>query len=224
MTRVLLVDDHPVVLRGLSSLIASDEGLELIGVAGTVAEAIALAVAPDVAVIDLHLPDGDGIRLGAELKARWPELRVLILTMNADSNSVVRSLGAGLDGYLLKDADPEELLSAIHSAANGLLVLGRGASEAVVRATYRRPAPMRWPSWTRGRLRSSRCSSMGSPRRRWRPGSSWRRKPSSTASPTSWASSASTTGRRPSRWAGLPVSGADDTRATDDASRSVASR
>jgi len=140
MTRVLLVDDHPVVLRGLSSLIASDEGLEIIGVAGTVAEAIALAVAPDVAVIDLHLPDGDGIRLGAELKARWPELRVLILTMNADSNSVVRSLGAGLDGYLLKDADPEELLSAIHSAANGLLVLGRGASEAVVRATISAPS------------------------------------------------------------------------------------
>ena len=140
MTRVLLVDDHPVVLRGLSSLIASDEGLELIGVAGTVGEAIALAVAPDVAVIDLHLPDGDGIRLGAELKARWPELRVLILTMNADSNSVVRSLGAGLDGYLLKDADPEELLSAIHSAANGLLVLGRGASEAVVRATISAPS------------------------------------------------------------------------------------
>ena len=140
MTRVLLVDDHPVVLRGLSSLIASDEGLELIGVAGTVAEAIAQAVAPDVAVIDLHLPDGDGIRLGAELKARWPELRVLILTMNADSNSVVRSLGAGLDGYLLKDADPEELLSAIHSAANGLLVLGRGASEAVVRATISAPS------------------------------------------------------------------------------------
>lgn len=140
MTRVLLVDDHPVVLRGLSSLIASDEGLELIGVAGTVAEAIALAVAPDVAVIDLHLPDGDGIRLGAELKARWPELRVLILTMNADSNSVVRSVGAGLDGYLLKDADPEELLSAIHSAANGLLVLGRGASEAVVRATRSAPS------------------------------------------------------------------------------------
>jgi DNA-binding NarL/FixJ family response regulator len=140
MTRVLLVDDHPVVLRGLSSLIASDEGLELIGVAGTVAEAIALAMAPDVAVIDLHLPDGDGIRLGAELKARWPELRVLILTMNADSNSVVRSLGAGLDGYILKDADPEELLSAIHSAANGLLVLGRGASEAVVRATISAPS------------------------------------------------------------------------------------
>ncbi len=139
MTRVLIVDDHPVVLRGLSSLIASDEGLEIIGVAGTVAEAIALAGVPDVAVIDLHLPDGDGIRLGAELKARWPELRVLILTMNADSNSVVRSVGAGLDGYLLKDADPEELLSAIHSAANGLLVLGRGASEAVVRVTASAP-------------------------------------------------------------------------------------
>ena len=139
MTRVLLVDDHPVVLRGLSSLIASDDGLAIVGVAATVAEAIALDVEPDVAVVDLHLPDGDGINLGSELKTRWPKLRVLILTMNADSNSVVRSLGAGLDGYILKDADPEELLSAIHSAATGSLVLGRGASEAVVRATAAAP-------------------------------------------------------------------------------------
>ena len=139
MTRVLLVDDHPVVLRGLASLIASDAGLALVGAAGSVAEAIALDGKPEVAVVDLHLPDGDGINLGIVLKARWPELRVLILTMNADSNSVVRSLGAGLDGYILKDADPEELLSAIHSAATGSLVLGRGASEAVVRATASAP-------------------------------------------------------------------------------------
>lgn len=139
MTRVLLVDDHPVVLRGLASLIASDDGLALVGAAGSVAEAIALDGKPEVAVVDLHLPDGDGINLGIVLKARWPELRVLILTMNADSNSVVRSLGAGLDGYILKDADPEELLAAIHSAATGSLVLGRGASEAVVRATASAP-------------------------------------------------------------------------------------
>lgn len=139
MTRVLVVDDHPVVLRGLASLIAADEALALVGTARSVAEALALDGDPDVAVVDLHLPDGDGIDLGGILKARWPGLRVLVLTMNADSNSVVRSLGAGLDGYLLKDADPEELLSAIHSAATGSLVLGSGASEAVVRATTSAP-------------------------------------------------------------------------------------
>lgn len=139
MTRVLLVDDHPVVLRGLASLIASDEALALVGAARSVAEALALDQDPDVAVVDLHLPDGDGIDLGGVLKARWPGLRVLVLTMNADSNSVVRSLGAGLDGYLLKDAEPEELLSAIHAAATGSLVLGSGASEAVVRATASAP-------------------------------------------------------------------------------------
>jgi DNA-binding NarL/FixJ family response regulator len=139
MTRVLVVDDHPVVLSGLASLIATDDRLTLVGAAGSLAEAIALAGEPDVAVIDLHLPDGDGINLGSVLKARWPQLRVLILTMNADSNSVVRSLGAGLDGYVLKDAHPEELLFAIHSAATGSLVLGRGASEAVVHATASAP-------------------------------------------------------------------------------------
>lgn len=139
MTRVLLVDDHPIVLRGLSSLIATDPGLELVGVAGSFAEAVALDAEPDVAVIDLHLPDGDGIKLGGELKSRWPKLRVLILTMNADSNSVVRSLGAGLDGYLIKDGDPEELLNAIHSASTGSLVLGSGAGDAVVSATKAAP-------------------------------------------------------------------------------------
>lgn len=139
MTRVLVVDDHPVVLQGLASLIESDTGLTLMGAAGSAGEAVAFVEEPDVAVLDLHLPDGDGITLGRMLKSRWPRLRVLILTMNADSNSVVRSLGAGLDGYVLKDADPEELLSAIHAAATGSLVLGSGASEAVVRATASAP-------------------------------------------------------------------------------------
>lgn len=135
MIRVLVVDDHPVVLQGLASLIASDDQLTLVHAAGSAGEAATIDEEPDVAVLDLHLPDGDGISLGRTLKARWPQVRVLILTMNADSNSVVRSLGAGLDGYVLKDAHPEELLSAIHSAATGSLVLGSGASEAVVRAT-----------------------------------------------------------------------------------------
>ena len=61
---------------------------------------------PDVAVVDLQLPDGDGIQLGTDLKRRWPDVRVLVLTMSTDSHAVVRSVGAGLDGYLLKDADP----------------------------------------------------------------------------------------------------------------------
>ena len=139
MTRVLLVDDHPIVLSGLSALVESDDGLELVAVARTAAEARDIAAEPDVAVIDLDLPDGDGIELGGTLKRTWPDLRVVVLTMHADDQAVIRSIGAGLDGYLLKDSDPEDLLAAIHTAARGALVLGRGASDAVVAAAASAP-------------------------------------------------------------------------------------
>jgi DNA-binding NarL/FixJ family response regulator len=139
MTRVLLVDDHPIVLSGLSALVESDDGLELVAAARTPAEARDVTAEPDVAVIDLDLPDGDGIELGGALKRTWPELRVVVLTMHADDQAVIRSIGAGLDGYLLKDSDPEDLLAAIHTAARGALVLGRGASDAVVAAAASAP-------------------------------------------------------------------------------------
>ena len=139
MTRVMLVDDHPIVLSGLSALVESEDGLELVAVARTAAEARDVTAEPDVAVVDLGLPDGDGIELGAALKRTWPALRIIVLTMHADDRAVIRSLGAGLDGYLLKDCDPEDVLAAIHTAARGALVLGRGASGAVVAAAASAP-------------------------------------------------------------------------------------
>jgi DNA-binding NarL/FixJ family response regulator len=139
MTRVLVVDDHPIVLSGLVALVESEDGLELVGTARTVADALDTQTRPDVAVVDLRLPDGDGIDLGTALKRRWPELRVVVLTMHADDDAVVRCLGSGLDGYLLKDSDPEDVLTAIHSAARGTLVLGRGAAAPVVAAAAAAP-------------------------------------------------------------------------------------
>jgi DNA-binding NarL/FixJ family response regulator len=139
MIKVMLVDDHPIVLSGLSALVQSDDALHLTATAGTVDQALAVTDQPDVAVVDLELPDGDGIQLGAALKQRWPDLRVVVLTMHADDQAVMRSLGSGLDGYLLKDSDPEEVLRAIHSAARGTLVLGKGAAGAVVAAAAAAP-------------------------------------------------------------------------------------
>lgn len=139
MTTVLLVDDHPIVLSGLSALVESEDGLELVATARTAAEARAVTTPPDVAVVDLELPDGDGIELGATLKRTWPRVRVVVLTMHADDEAVIRSLAAGLDGYLLKDSDPEDVLSALHTAARGALVLGKGASQAVVAAAASAP-------------------------------------------------------------------------------------
>jgi DNA-binding NarL/FixJ family response regulator len=134
MIGVLLVDDHPIVLSGLSALVQSDDGLKLLAAARSVAEASAVLAIPDVALVDLDLPDGDGISLGVILKSRWPAVRVVVLTMHADDQAVMRSVGAGLDGYLLKDADPEDILAAIHTVARGTMVLGRGATAAVVAA------------------------------------------------------------------------------------------
>jgi DNA-binding NarL/FixJ family response regulator len=132
--RVLVVDDHPIVLAGLTALVESDVDLEIIGAARSAAEAVAVTAEPDVALLDLQLPDGDGISLGATLKQRWPRVRVVVFTMHVDDQSVIRSLGSGLDGYLLKDSDPDDVLAAIHSVAHGTLVLGRGAQAAVVAA------------------------------------------------------------------------------------------
>ncbi len=137
MIRVLVVDDHPVVLAGLSALIDADPLLAVFACLASVGEVRSLMETtthdePDVCVLDLQLPDGDGISLGALLKRRWPQTRVLVLTMASDPGAVIRTLGAGLDGYLLKDADPAELRTAIHAVAQGSTVLGRGASGPVV--------------------------------------------------------------------------------------------
>ncbi len=139
MTRVLLVDDHPIVLSGLSALVESEDGLDLVATATGVVACLDLEDEADVAVVDLRLPDGDGIELGVRLKQRWPQLRVVVLTMQADDDAVMRALGSGLDGYLLKDSHPEEVLAAIHSAARGTLVLGRGAAAPVVAAASTAP-------------------------------------------------------------------------------------
>jgi DNA-binding NarL/FixJ family response regulator len=139
--KVMVVDDHPIVLEGLSALIDSDGDLELVAAARTATEALTVATEPDVALLDLHLPDSDGISLGATLKRRWPQLRVVVFTMHADDQFVIRSLGSGLDGYLLKDSDPDDVLAAIHSAAHGSLVIGRGAQAAVVAAAAAAPQP-----------------------------------------------------------------------------------
>jgi DNA-binding NarL/FixJ family response regulator len=139
--RVLVVDDHPIVLAGLSALVESDNDLELVAAARSAADALAVAAEPNIALLDLRLPDGDGISLGIALKRRWPRLRVLVFTMHADDVSVIRSLSSGLDGYILKDSDPDDVLAAIHSAAHGALVLGRGVQAAVVAAAVAAPQP-----------------------------------------------------------------------------------
>lgn len=133
MISVVVIDDHPVVLAGLSAMIGGDPRMEVIGTSGDAEHALALPSEPqpDVCVVDLHLPDGDGIDLAIHLRQRWPNTRIAILTMSQDPAMVLRSLAEGVDSFLLKDAPPRELLDAILATANGSVVLSAGASESV---------------------------------------------------------------------------------------------
>lgn len=141
MIGVLVVDDHPVVLAGLAALVGADPGMQVLATAGTATDALALPddPAPDICVLDLHLPDGDGVTLGLELRRRWPSTRLVILTMSREPVTVLRSLADGIDSYLLKDAPPNELLGAIRATAAGAVVLSSGASQSVRVAASRVP-------------------------------------------------------------------------------------
>ena len=103
--RVFLMDDHEVVRRGLSDLISSEPGMEVVGDAGTCAEGLQgiLVKRPDVAVLDVRLPDGSGIEVCRDLRALAPEINVLMLTSYADDEALLSAVLAGAHGYVLKD-------------------------------------------------------------------------------------------------------------------------
>ena len=123
--RLLLCDDHAVVRAGLRALLSSADGIEVVGEAGSGEEALALAarVRPDVVLMDLQLGDGmDGVTATRELTA-GDGPRVLVLTMFDTDADITRAVEAGATGYLLKAERPEELFTAIHSAASGRTAL-----------------------------------------------------------------------------------------------------
>ncbi len=118
---VVLVDDHEIVRRGVRDLLSTDPGIEVVGEAGTVAEALLVvpALKPDVAVLDVRLPDGDGVTLCRELRATMPDLRVLMLTSFADDDALYDAILAGAAGYVLKRIQGDELLDAVREVGRG---------------------------------------------------------------------------------------------------------
>ncbi|MER3544522.1 MAG: DNA-binding response regulator [Chloroflexota bacterium] len=123
--RVLLVDDHAVVRTGLRMLLESEPEMEIAGEAGTAQEALALVtkLTPDVVLMDIGLPDLSGIDATQEIKRRAPQAAVVALTIYEDEEYFFKMLQAGASGYVPKRAAPEELLTAIRTAAAGEVYL-----------------------------------------------------------------------------------------------------
>jgi two-component system, NarL family, response regulator DevR len=133
--RLLLVDDHEVVRAGLRALLTGIENMEIVGEAGTVAEAVSEAarLAPEVILMDLRLPDGTGIDACREILSSAPRTRILFVTSYSDEQAVMSTVLAGAAGYVLKDIDHRTLVAAIRDAAAGRAILDPRITDPVVR-------------------------------------------------------------------------------------------
>ena len=134
MTRVLLADDDAPMRAGLAAVLSSDPSIELVGEAATGREAIALARRrrPDVILMDVRMPDLDGIAATRELSATLPSARVLILTTFEEDDYIFGGLRAGASGFLLKRTRPEELIAAVHTIAAGESLLSPSVTRRVI--------------------------------------------------------------------------------------------
>jgi DNA-binding NarL/FixJ family response regulator len=123
--RVFLLDDHEVVRRGVASMLTLEGDIEVVGEAGTAEHAIARipAARPDVAVLDVRLPDGDGVTVCREIRSRMPEVACLMLTSFADEEALFDAVMAGASGYVLKEIHSSDLVGAIRTVAAGQSLL-----------------------------------------------------------------------------------------------------
>ncbi|MFB9317672.1 response regulator transcription factor [Cryptosporangium minutisporangium] len=128
--RVLIADDHPVVRRGIRALLASLPGIEVVGEAANGAEVLreAQLTRPDVVVMDVQMPEMDGIVATRRLVTQLPDVPVLVLTMFEDDDTVFAAMRAGARGYLLKGAEQQDILAAVRSVVAGQMVIGPGVA------------------------------------------------------------------------------------------------
>ena len=132
--RVVLADDHPVVRDGLAALLGSVPGIDVVETVSTGREAVRAAVTrrPDVVVLDIQMPDLDGVGAAARIARDAPDVAVLMLTMFDDDDSVFAAMRAGAGGYVLKGASQEEIVRAIHAVAAGEAILGPSVARRVL--------------------------------------------------------------------------------------------
>jgi DNA-binding NarL/FixJ family response regulator len=141
--RVVIVDDHAVVRAGIEQVIALAEDIELAGSATDGTDAVDLVTRhePDVVLMDLSMPGLDGIAATKQVLTSRPETQILVLTSFSDRDRILQALDAGACGYLLKDAEPDELLRAIRACARGEAPLSPRAAQALLSAR-RQPSPL----------------------------------------------------------------------------------
>lgn len=134
MIRVLVVDDHPVVRSGLTAVLSSLDGFDVVGVAGNGIEAVreSVLLCPDVVLMDLHMPGGDGFAAIRELARAAPAVRVCVLTMFDDDDSLFEAMRAGARGYLLKGAEQDEIARAVLAIAAGEAIFAPGVASRVL--------------------------------------------------------------------------------------------
>ncbi len=133
--RIELVDDHEVVREGLKVLLNAQDDIEVVGEAATVAEAVRRVGydSPDVVVLDVRLPDGSGIEACREIRARWPDVRVLMLTSFADDEALFSSIMAGASGYVLKQIKGTDLVESVRRVGRGESLLDPEMTDRVFR-------------------------------------------------------------------------------------------
>jgi DNA-binding NarL/FixJ family response regulator len=139
--RVLVVDDHPIVRSGIASVLASQSDFEVVAEAANGAEAIdaARSCTPDVVLMDLRMPELNGVEATARILADRPEVRVVVLTTYASDGEVLRAIEAGAVGYLLKDVPHDELFRALRAVARGERYLAPAVTERLM-SRWRQPA------------------------------------------------------------------------------------
>ncbi|MEV2276139.1 response regulator transcription factor [Nocardiopsis sp. NPDC049922] len=139
--RVLLVDDHPVVREGIRGMLGAEADLEIVGDAASGPEAVAQTAAldPDVVLMDLRMPGGDGVAATERIRAERPDCHVLVLTTYDTDTDILRAVEAGATGYLLKDTPRAQLAEAVRAAARGETVLAASVTGRLVAGMRRRP-------------------------------------------------------------------------------------
>ncbi len=140
---VFLLDDHEIVRRGVADVLETDPGITVVGEAKNAAEALARvpALKPDVAVLDVRLPDGDGVSVCRELRSRMPDLRVIMLTSYSDDEALFEAIMAGASGYLLKQILGDDLVGAVRTVAGGGSLLDPAATTTVLERMRRAAEP-----------------------------------------------------------------------------------